>query len=66
MCGQRHKRSIQHLNYIWFAFMKLSHKDANFAIKTRLLPIFSITCTNHLKTLSHKIILWGEQIFQPI
>jgi hypothetical protein len=33
MCGQRHKRSIQHLNYIWFAFMKLSHKDASFAIK---------------------------------
>jgi hypothetical protein len=63
MCGQRHKKSIQCLNYISFAFMKLSHKDVNFAIKTYHLPIFSFTCTNHLKTLSHKTILWGEQIF---
>ncbi len=63
MCGQRHKRLIQCLNYIWFAFMKLSHNDANFAIKTCHLSIFSFTCTNHLKTLSHKIIFWGEQIF---
>jgi hypothetical protein len=35
----------------------------NFAIKTCHLSTFLFTCTNHLKTLNHKIIFWGEQIF---